>query len=121
MKSSLADCENAVSLLAEPKVESLNPGKVNKINCVSKFSSICKGSFPIEKAAKLGNLAFRGGGRGVIKKSKKSQVSVGKSYKIRWGVLVGNQKSPIQKVPFRTSFLQTSGIVSNLSEHVPTK
>ena len=45
-----------------------------------------KGSFPIKKATKLGNLAFRGGG--VVKKSKKSQVSVGKSSKL------GNQKSP---------------------------
>ena len=42
-----------------------------------------KGSFPIEKATKLGNLAFRGGG--VVKKSKKSQVSVGNSSKLGGG------------------------------------
>ena len=49
-----------------------------------------KGSFPIEKATKLGNLAFRGGG--VIKKSKNSQVSVGKSSKLGWGGLRKSKK-----------------------------
>ena len=51
-----------------------------------------KGSFPIEKATKLGNSAFRGGG-GVVKKSKKSQVSVGNSSKL------GGGSSEIKKVP----------------------
>ena len=50
-----------------------------------------KGSFPIEKATKLGNSAFRGGG--VVGKSKKSQVSVGNSSKL------GGGSSEIKKVP----------------------
>ena len=50
-----------------------------------------KGSFPIEKATKLGNLGFRGGG--VVEKSKKSQVSVGNSSKLGEGIF-RNQKSP---------------------------
>ena len=32
--------ENEVSLLVDPRVESSDPRRVNKINCVSKFSSI---------------------------------------------------------------------------------
>ena len=51
---------------------------------------LTKGSYPIEKATKLGNLAFRGG---VVKKSKKSQVSVGNSSKL------GGGSSEIKKVP----------------------
>ena len=31
-----------MSLLLDPRVESLNPGRVNEINSVSKFSIICK-------------------------------------------------------------------------------
>ena len=34
--------QNVVLLLADPMVESLNPGRVNKVKRVSKFSSICK-------------------------------------------------------------------------------
>ena len=52
-----------------------------------------KGSFPIEKATKLGNSAFRGGG--VVEKSKKSQVSVGNSSKLGGGL----QKSKKSQVP----------------------
>ena len=53
---------------------------------------LLKGSFPIEKATKLGN--YLGGG--VVKNSKKSQVSVGKSSKLGGG---GIQKSKESQVP----------------------
>ena len=49
-----------------------------------------KGSFPIKKATKLGNLAFRGGGRQKIKKVPSFSWE---KFKIR-GEVFGNQKSP---------------------------
>ena len=55
------------------------------------YNHTAKGSFPIKKATKLGNSAFRGrGGRQKIKKV--PSFSWGK-FKIRGGVF-GNQKSP---------------------------
>ena len=59
-------CENALSLLADPRVESLNPGRVNKINGVSKFSIICK-SFTLHIGPAHGHIKIEG----VLKKSLK--------------------------------------------------
>ena len=42
-----------------------------------------KGSFPFEKATKLGNLAFRGGGP---QKIKKVTSFIGEKFKIRGGI-----------------------------------
>ena len=47
--------------------------------------NLSKGSFPIEKATKLGNLAFRGGGG-----SSKNQ----KSPKFQLGIVKKSKKSP---------------------------